>query len=135
MSAKHVSPSPRGGRDTIHIRDLVISCMVGTRPEERHRKRRVVLNIALHCDLSRAGRSDDLRHTVDYGAVCARLQQVVGASRFQLVERLAQLVADTSLAFPGVAGVAVTLDKPGAVRGCRSVAVAIERLKPLNPKP
>lgn len=115
---------------TIRIRGLAVSCIVGTRPGERRRKRRVVLDIALACDLTRAGHSDDLRHTVDYAAVCAQVRRVVAGSRCLLIERLAQLVADACLSFPGVAGVTVTLDKPGAVRGCRSVAVEIERLNP-----
>lgn len=112
-------------RDVISIRDLVVTGMLGTRPAERRRRRRVVLNIELFCDLARAGASDDLRHSVDYAAVCARVRQVVTASRCRLIERLARQVADTCLGFPGVAGVTVTLDKPGAVRGCRSVAVTI----------
>ena len=113
--------------DTIHLRDLAISCIVGTRPEERRRRRRVVLQVAMACDLARAGATDDLRHTVDYAAVCARIAAVVHPSRCLLIERLAQLVADACLAFPGVAGVRVTIDKPGAVRGCRSAAVEIVR--------
>ena len=112
-------------QDKIHIRDLAVTCIVGTLPAERVRRRRVVLNLALSCDLSRAGVTDDLRHTVDYAAVCRRVTAVARRSRFRLIERLAQEVAETCLAFPGVTGVTVTLDKPGAVRGARSVAVEI----------
>ena len=119
---------PPANHDVIHIRDLTVSCIVGTRPEERRRKRRVVLDITLACDLAQAGHSDDLRHSVDYAAVGARVRRVVAGSRCLLIERLAQLVADTCLAVTGVTGVKVTLDKPGALRGCRSVAVEIERL-------
>lgn len=111
--------------DTILIRDLVVDCTVGTQPRERARRRRVVLNLALACDLSRAGRSDDLQDTVDYAAVCRRVAAEVRRSRLQLIEALAQRVAETCLDVPGVCGVRVTLDKPGAVRGCRSVAVEI----------
>lgn len=113
------------GADKIHIRDLAVTCIVGTLPAERVRRRRVVLNLVLSCSLSRAGVTDDLRHTVDYGEVCRRVAAMVRRSRYLLLERLAQEVADTCLAFPGVAGVRVTLDKPGAVRGARSVAVEI----------
>ena len=113
--------------DKIHIRDLAVACIVGTRPAERVRPRRVVLNLVLTCDLARAGKSDDLRHAVDYSAVCRRVAAVVRRSKYRLIERLAQEVANTCLAFPGVAGVQVTLDKPGAVRGCRSVAVELLR--------
>ena len=114
-------------QDKIHIRDLAVRCIVGTRPAERSQPRRVVLNLVLFCDLSRVGKTDDLRHTVDYAVVCRRVTAVVRQSRFQLIERLAQEIADTCLAFPGVARVAVTLDKPGAVRGARSVAVELLR--------
>jgi D-erythro-7,8-dihydroneopterin triphosphate epimerase len=113
--------------DKILIRDLVVACIVGTLPAERTRRRKVVLNLALFCDLSRAGQTDDLRHTVDYAAVCHGVTAMVSRSRYQLLERLAQAVADTCLAFPGVVGVTVTLDKPGAVRGARSMAVEITR--------
>lgn len=114
-------------QDTIHIRDLVVTCIVGTLPLERVRRRRVVLNLELTCDLGRAGRTDDLRHTVDYSAVCQRVTARVRDSQFLLVERLAQVVAETCLSFDGVNGVRVVLDKPGAVRGTRSVAVEICR--------
>ena len=113
--------------DKIHIRDLVVTCVVGVWPEERIRRRRVVLNLVLSCDLSRAGKSDDLRHTVDYAAVSHRVTTMVRGSRYLLIERLAQEVADICLSFPGVTGILVTLDKPGAVRGTRSTAVEIQR--------
>ena len=113
--------------DKIHIRDLVVTCIVGTLPAERIRRRKVVVNLVLSCDLKRAGKSDDLRHTVDYAAVCRGVAGVVRRSCYHLLERLAQEIADTCLAFPGVAGVAVTLDKPGAVRSTRSVGVEVHR--------
>ena len=113
--------------DKIHIRDLVVTCIVGTLPAERFRRRKVVVNLVLSCDLKRAGKSDDLRHTVDYAAICQTVAGVARRSCYHLLERLAQEIADTCLAFPGVAGVVVTLDKPGAVRGARSVGVEIGR--------
>lgn len=122
-------------KDRIHIRDLTASCVVGVRAAERLRRRRVVLNLVLSCDLSRAGAADDLRQTVDYAAVSRQVLATVRRSRFLLIERLAQEVADTCLAFPGVTGVTVTLDKPGCVRGARSVAVAITRQRKANHEP
>jgi FolB domain-containing protein len=113
--------------DKIQIRDLAVSCIVGTLPAERKRRRRVILNLTLVCDLRAAGASDDLRDTVDYGRVCRQVQALVRGTRFLLIERLAQAVADTCLSFAGVSAVTVTLDKPGAVSGARSVAVEITR--------
>ena len=117
--------------DKIHIRDLVVTCRVGTRAEERRRRRRVILNITLFCDLRAAGATDNLRDTVDYGRVCRQVQTLVRRSRFLLIERLAQAVADVCLTFAGVSAVTVALDKPGAVSGARSVAVEITRRRTL----
>lgn len=115
--------------DSICIRDLTLSCIVGTKPSERVRRRRVVVNIELMCDLDRAGTTDDLRYTVDYADVCERVRKMVSHSRCQIIESLAQQIADVCLDVAGVRGVSVTLDKPGAVRGCRSVAIVMKRWK------
>ena len=52
----------------------------------------------LDLDLTRAGLSDDLADTVDYGAVCATVAGGVGAGHVALLERLAARVADAVLA-------------------------------------
>jgi FolB domain-containing protein len=113
--------------DRIHIRDLAIDCIVGVHPHERTKPQRVILNITLDSDLSRAGATDALADTTDYAALAAAVARVARESACLLIERLAQLVADTCLAFTGVAGVTVTVDKPGALPGARAAAVEIHR--------
>ncbi|OPZ28918.1 MAG: D-erythro-7,8-dihydroneopterin triphosphate epimerase [Lentisphaerae bacterium ADurb.BinA184] len=115
--------------DTIYIRDLRVRCIIGIRPEERHTPQEVVINLTLGADLRRAGGSDDLKDTVDYQAVKQAVLAHVSASACQLVERLAQEVADICLGFRGVRTVTVTIDKPGALRGARSVAVEFTRTR------
>lgn len=113
--------------DTIFIRDLSLRTIIGTFPEERREKQDVIINIALRCDLGLAGKSDDLKDTVDYKAVKKRVVKLVEGSLCQLVERLAELVADVCLSEKMVRSVQVSVDKPGALRFARSVAVVIER--------
>lgn len=113
--------------DKIYIRDLRLRTIIGTFPEERTEKQDIVLNITLHCDLSRAGQSDDIADTVDYKAVKKSVIKLVEGSQFLLIERLASEIADCCLGYNGVEGVKITLDKPGALRFARSVAVEIER--------
>ena len=55
--------------DRIFIRDLALRCIIGIFPEERREKQDIVINVAMGCDLRKAGRSDDLNDTVDYKAV------------------------------------------------------------------
>jgi len=113
--------------DRIHIRDLLLRCFVGIRDWERREKQDVVINITLHADLARACRSDDFADTVDYVAIKKRVIGLVEDGRFDLVEALAQAVADTALEDERVQRVDVTVEKPGALRFARTVAVEITR--------
>lgn len=113
--------------DRIYLRDLLVRCIVGIYPEERREKQDVILNITLFADLRRACRSDEIEDTVDYKRVKKRVLAMVQNSEFLLVERLAQAVADLCLEDQQIQQVEVTVDKPGALRFARSVAVSIHR--------
>lgn len=113
--------------DKIVIRDIALRCVIGTYPEERREKQDVIVTVTLHADLSRACRSDNVADTVDYKAVKKAIIDLVEPSRFALVEALAQSIADTCLAFDRVQRVDVIVEKPGALRFARTVAVEITR--------
>lgn len=118
-----------GQADRIHIRDLMCRCIVGIYPDERREKQDVILNITLWADYRAACRSDDIADTVDYKAIKKQVIRMVEDSSFQLIERLAEEIACICLANPRVEKVAVSVDKPGALRFARSVAVEIVRLR------
>lgn len=113
--------------DRIHIRDLEARCIVGIYPAERENLQDVVLNVTLHVDLSKAGTSDNIDDTVDYKSLKKRLLKMVEASDFFLIERMAETCAAICLEDQRVHRVDVTVDKPGALRFARSVAVEITR--------
>jgi len=113
--------------DKIFIRDLALRCIIGIYPEERREKQDIVINIEMHCDLRKVGRSDDLSDTVNYKAVKKSILKLVEESGFQLIESLAESIADIALANDKVQQVVVTIDKPGALRFAKSSAVEITR--------
>lgn len=113
--------------DKIYIRDLALRCIIGIYPEERREKQDIVINIALYCDLRKAGRSDDLNDTVDYKAIKKAILKLVEGSQFQLIESLAENIADIALVDGKVRKVVVTIDKPGALRFAKASAVEITR--------
>ena len=87
----------------------------------------VALDLDMAADIARAAQSDDLVDALDYKAVAKRLITFVEESRFQLVETLAERVAQLVLTEFDVAWVRVRVNKTGAVRGARDVGVIIER--------
>lgn len=115
--------------DRIYIRDLQLRCIVGIFEEERNALQDVILNIVIETDLRRAGATDRIEDTIDYKNLKKEVVEMVEASDFFLIERLAEAVAEISLRPEGVRRVIVTLDKPGALRFARSVAVEITREK------
>lgn len=115
--------------DTVRIRGLKVEGIVGVHDWERRVPRPVVIDLELATDAARAARSDALKDALDYAAVAKRVAEFVGASQFQLVETLAERLADKLRAEFDVAWVRLEVHKPGAVPGAQDVSVAIERGK------
>ena len=112
--------------DQIHIRQLKLSAVIGVYPRERKAPQSLIVDLTLHTDLQVAGRSDRLTDTIDYAALVARVRKATARSRFQLLESLAQHIADLCLRDSRIAAVDVTASKPGALPGV-VVAVTIRR--------
>ncbi len=113
--------------DRILIKDLLVRCILGLTTEERREKQDVLISVALFTDLAKAGHTDRSEDTVDYRAVKKEILAVVDGSQYHLAEALAERVAETCLAHLAVQRVQVTVEKPGALRFARSVAVEIDR--------
>jgi len=72
------------------------------------------IDVVLHLDTRAAAAGDDLTRTVHYGELAERVAAVVAGEPLQLVETLAQRVADVALEPAPVVAVDVTVHKPQA---------------------
>ncbi len=115
--------------DKIHIRDLALRCIIGVNHDERTVKQDVIINVILFTDTRRAGQTDILEDSVDYCTVKKAILSLVENSEFMLIEKLADEIAKVCLDDSKVQKVKVTVDKPGALRYTRSVAVEIVRTR------
>ena len=113
--------------DIIFLTDLRIETVIGVFDWEREIKQTVVFDLQMGADIRKAAASDELEDTLDYKSVAKRIIDFVEASDFQLVETLAERVAEIILNEFNVPWVRVQLNKQGAVRGARDVGVIIER--------
>jgi dihydroneopterin aldolase len=113
--------------DIIYLRDLKIECVVGIFEWERRIKQTIVLDLDMATDIRRAAQSERIEDTLDYKAVSKRLIEFVGASQFQLVETLAERVAEVVLNEFQVPWVRVRVNKRHAIRQAADVGVIIER--------
>ena len=113
--------------DIVFIRELKVDTVVGIYDWERRIRQNVVLDLDMAADIARAAKSDRIEDTLDYKAVAKRVIQYVSGAEFKLVETLAEKVAELVMQEFKVRWVKVTLNKPGAVSGSKSVGVVIER--------
>ena len=121
--------------DAITVRDLRVPCLIGTTEAERARKQEVAVSFTLWLDLRRAGSSDRLEDTADYGELSARVTALLEASSFHLLEALAEAVASACLRDPRVARVEVEAHKPRAVPLAAFAGVRITRERKPAPDP
>lgn len=113
--------------DVIRIKGLKVETIVGVHDWERRLPRPVVIDLELATDAARAARSDALKDAMDYHAVAQAVTAFVRATQPQLIETLAQRLADKLQQDFGVTWLRLELHKPGAVAGASDVSVAIER--------
>lgn len=113
--------------DIIYITDLKIDTVIGIYDWERRIKQTVSFDLEMATDIRKAAASDGIDDTLDYKAVSKRLIQFVGESKFQLVETMAEQVAEIILKEFNVPWVRLRLNKGGALRHASAVGILIER--------
>jgi dihydroneopterin aldolase len=114
-------------KDRVIIEGLAVETVIGIYDWERTIKQTVRLDVEMAWDISAAGKSDDIKDTLDYKSVAKRLESCVKSSKYGLIEALAEDCAQLVLNEFSVPWLRLKLSKPGAVSGSNNVAVIIER--------
>lgn len=112
--------------DRIHLRGVEAVGHHGVLAFEKRDGQPFVVDVVLTLDLSRAGASDALDHTVSYAEVAADVVDRITGPSFDLIERLAEVIAADVLTRPLVESVTVTVHKPQAPVGTPFTDVAVE---------
>jgi len=113
--------------DIIYLRDLRIDTIIGIYDWERRMKQTIIIDLEMGTDIRKAANSDNIEDTLNYKAVAKRLMSYVGESEFELVETLAEKIAEIIMIEFKVPWCRLSLNKKGAVSGVRDVGVIIER--------
>jgi dihydroneopterin aldolase/2-amino-4-hydroxy-6-hydroxymethyldihydropteridine diphosphokinase len=115
--------------DSISLRGVSAQGTHGVLDFEHKEAQTFSVDAQLFLDLSKAGGSDALTDTVDYGQIAARIVSVIEGPHFDLIEALAAHIADSILQTSAIRRVIVTVHKPQApiTVPFDDVAVTIER--------
>ena len=116
--------------DKIYVNKMEFYGYHGVFPEENKLGQRFVVDLSVSLDLTRAGQTDQLEYSVNYGELYSVCQKIVEGEPAKLVETVAERIAGKVLTdFSLVSEVTVKLIKPDPpIPGhYESVAVEITR--------
>lgn len=113
--------------DIVFLEDLRIETIIGIYDWERETRQIVSLDLEMGVDTRPAAMSDSIVDALDYKGVAKRLISFIADSKFQLLETLAERVAETLMSEFDIGWVKIRVSKPGAISGSRNVGVCIER--------
>ena len=119
---------PTGFRmDIIFIDDFRLSTLIGIYPREKVMPQTVEMSLQIGTSTASAGASDNIGDTINYAAVVERIRAELAVQHFNLLEKLAEFVANLLLEEFGAIWVRVSIAKLGMMPGVRRVGVIIER--------
>jgi dihydroneopterin aldolase len=112
--------------DVIRLTGLTVHGYHGVFPEERENGQLFIVDLEVHADVRPASSSDDLADTIDYGALAHVVADVVGGEPSNLIESVAERIAEVVLRDERIESVKVTLHKPSAPIPLTFTDVAVE---------
>jgi dihydroneopterin aldolase len=113
--------------DTIFIQKLKVDAIIGVYKHERNTKQAIYIDLELQYDCQQASVSDNLKYALDYHKLCNDIQAFVSGSCFQLIEALADSIADNILKNKLILQLKLTLSKPEALDQAQNVGIIIHR--------
>lgn len=111
----------------VFIRDLVLTCSIGVHGHEKEAHQRVRLNLDLGVKEDQRALDDRLENVVCYEAIADGVRALLARGHVNLVETLAEQVAEMCLLDPRVGSVRVRVEKLDILPDAASVGVEIER--------
>jgi len=115
--------------DKIFLNDLQIDTIIGIYDWERETLQTLSFDLEMDWDIAKAAKSDDIVDTLDYGAIANTIVSFVEASRYQLIETLAEDLASLLLEAYPIPKLKLILSKPVALHGQNIARIVIERQK------
>ena len=116
----------------IFVRDYVIDAEIGVWEHEKDTHQKIRINVDLSVREDATHHNDQLGNVVCYNDIVTNIQRIIAGGHINLVETLAEKIADMALIEERVIGARVKVEKLEAVSGAASVGVEIERQKPIT---
>ncbi len=113
--------------DIIFLRELKVDTLIGVYEWEKRVPQTLQLDLEIALPNSSACLSDNIDDALDYAKIIAHIQEVLAGRHFNLLEALAEHIAQILLDDFRAPWVKVSVAKLQAIRGSKMVGISIER--------
>ena len=113
----------------VFIRDFMVDCLIGVYEHEKCSPQRVRVNLDLAVDEGEHPIIDDILNVVSYETMANGILAIADEGHVNLVETLAERIADMCFDDQRVDSVRVRIEKLDIIENAGSVGVEIERFR------
>lgn len=114
----------------IFVRGLLIQASIGVHPHEHEATQPIIIDVELDMADMLLPKADRLAETLDYSLVADKCEELALEAHVQLVETLAERIADWALAEDArVQSVAVRIAKPQALLKADTAGVEVVKIR------
>jgi len=99
--------------DKIKLKGLSFYGYHGLFPEENRLGQRFIVDVTLYTSVQKAGTTDEMKHSIDYGSVYNIVKQTVEGEAKNLIEAVAETIAEQLFEnFSAISACTVEVTKP-----------------------
>lgn len=113
--------------DVVFIKGLRVEAVIGVYAWERAITQPILIDIALETDITKAALSDDVKDALSYKEVCDDVSVWCKEIKAQLLEHLAEQLADKLLSKYNCQKITLSVAKPTAIKEANAVGVQMTR--------
>jgi dihydroneopterin aldolase len=113
--------------DILFIHDIKVKTVIGVYPWEKQVLQTLFLDLELGTDAAKAALTDELAATIDYTLIVTSLIEHLRNNSYQLIETLAERIAQLILTDFPVTWLRLKIRKPGVLPEAKEVGIIIER--------
>lgn len=118
--------------DKVIIEHLEIDTVIGVYDWERENAQKLIFDLVITADLSKAMKSDRVEDTIDYAKVAERIEELTKIHKPELLERFADIAFDHLFSEFDIQAIQLKITKPDILSQARSVGIELYRERTCN---
>ena len=115
--------------DKLVITDIKLTTLIGSNDWEQIHPQNIHIDIAIQTNVTEIAKEDNIHKAINYELVLKHIVHFVKSHHYQLIETLAEHLANEILFHFPTQWVQITIHKPGALLDAKDIAITIERSK------